>query len=380
MSSKNADCEPIDVAEAQERGKKRKSTSDASVDFNRAPVLKKPKFTTPPSIIVTNSKREKRSSARKAKKTFVCKFGNYRGYYGYRLDEHGQDPRIEMMKKEWFEKKRVMDIGCNTGVLTIGIAKKFGVRSMLGLDIDQSLIAGAKRNVGIVKAMREAGEGEEKGERRKMRGGAFVPSFLTPPTSSIDLNSSDSDNTECDFQFEAMNYLDRAKGNESFDTIMWYVQNQKEKKTEASIHPFFLPFAFLLLVSSPLFISSLLPLLTSFLSLSVIKWIHLNWGDEGLRKLLRNVFDDLAPNGFFILEIQPKSSYSKVKNLTPLIHAHYKANKILPDEIVKEAQSIGFSLLLTLLPPLSDSSPSGFSRPLHIFTKPSQKDSKALDE
>jgi 7SK snRNA methylphosphate capping enzyme len=49
----------------------------------------------------------------------VFQFGNYIGYYGYRLNEQGQDPRIGCMKPEWFDGKEVLDIGCNSGVFTI---------------------------------------------------------------------------------------------------------------------------------------------------------------------------------------------------------------------------------------------------------------------
>ena len=36
------------------------------------------------------------------------------------LDE---DPRLKVMKKEWFEGKDCLDIGCNSGIITITIGK-----------------------------------------------------------------------------------------------------------------------------------------------------------------------------------------------------------------------------------------------------------------
>ncbi|KAL9998540.1 putative RNA methyltransferase bin3, bin3-type S-adenosyl-L-methionine binding protein [Helianthus debilis subsp. tardiflorus] len=44
-------------------------------------------------------------------------------------------------------------------------------------------------------------------------------------------------------------------------------------------------------------------------SLSVSKWIHLNWGDEGLITLFSKVWRLLKPGGIFILEPQPWKSY-----------------------------------------------------------------------
>lgn len=50
--------------------------------------------------------------------------------------------------------------------------------------------------------------------------------------------------------------------------------------------------------------------------LSVTKWIQLNWGDEGVKKLFKRIFLSLLPGGKLLLEPQPWKSYKKKKNLT----------------------------------------------------------------
>ncbi|ESQ56050.1 hypothetical protein EUTSA_v10027410mg, partial [Eutrema salsugineum] len=50
-----------------------------------------------------------------------------------------EGPRLKVVKKEWFEGKDCLDIGCNSRIMTIHIAKKFSCRSILGVDIIQGL-------------------------------------------------------------------------------------------------------------------------------------------------------------------------------------------------------------------------------------------------
>lgn len=48
---------------------------------------------------------------------------------------------------EYFRGKRMLDIGCNSGFITISVAKKFLPRSIVGVDIDSDLINTARRQV-----------------------------------------------------------------------------------------------------------------------------------------------------------------------------------------------------------------------------------------
>ena len=67
----------------------------------------------------TSEKDEKKKHKNKQK--FV--YGNYDRYYGYRIADGTVDPRILLLKKEWFQGKRCLDIGCNTGQFTLSVGR-----------------------------------------------------------------------------------------------------------------------------------------------------------------------------------------------------------------------------------------------------------------
>lgn len=79
----------------------------------------------------------------KRKHKIVFPFGNYRNYYGYRINEVDGDPRLKVFERDWFQGKDCLDIGCNSGILTIQIARKFHCKSILGIDIDSDRVSDA---------------------------------------------------------------------------------------------------------------------------------------------------------------------------------------------------------------------------------------------
>ncbi|KAL7676092.1 hypothetical protein ACOME3_002348 [Neoechinorhynchus agilis] len=80
------------------------------------------------------------------KKRNKYEFGNYPRYYGYR-NEKQEDPRLRVFNSEIFEDKDVLDIGCNSGLLTIAIAKIYKPRCITGIDMDRKLISMARKNL-----------------------------------------------------------------------------------------------------------------------------------------------------------------------------------------------------------------------------------------
>jgi len=102
--------------------------------------------------------------------------------------------------------------------------------------------------------------------------------------------------------------------------------------------------------------------------LSVTKWIHLNFGDEGIKRFFKRAFLHLKEDGIFILEPQPWNSYSKKKKLTEKIHQMYQNIRFFPDQFGAYLLSeVGFSTVESLGTPVHNS--KGFQRPLLLFRK-----------
>lgn len=77
------------------------------------------------------------------------KYGNYDRYYGYRNADTFTDIRLEAFQdySHLFCDKTILDIGCNNGLISMAIAKQFNIKSIVGLDIDKTLINRARQKL-----------------------------------------------------------------------------------------------------------------------------------------------------------------------------------------------------------------------------------------
>eukprot|EP00743_Colponemidia_sp_Colp-15_P014178 GILK01016709.1.p1 GENE.GILK01016709.1~~GILK01016709.1.p1 ORF type:complete len:451 (+),score=36.95 GILK01016709.1:39-1391(+) len=102
--------------------------------------------------------------------------------------------------------------------------------------------------------------------------------------------------------------------------------------------------------------------------LSVTKWIHFNWGDEGIKRVFHKVFSMLKPRGRFLLEPQPWKSYKKKYALTETTKRNYRGIELRPDDFPKFLiEEVGFRSYETLHS--SDRGSKGFDRPIYLFRK-----------
>ncbi|XP_013414626.1 7SK snRNA methylphosphate capping enzyme isoform X2 [Lingula anatina] len=239
--------------------------------------------------------------------------GNYNRYYGYRNPNMEEDFRLKVFIKEWFEGKDVLDIGCNVGLVTLQIAKEFEPRRIVGLDIDSKLIAAARRNIKNFIL-------EEELDASRCYGPLTAPPLPEEEALRFPQN----------IMFKQGNYvlendalLDLQR--EEYDVI---------------------------------------------LGLSLTKWMHLNSGDDGLKRAFKRMFRQLRPGGILILEPQSWASYKKKKKLTEEIYQAFCSIQFRPDQFTEYllSKEVGFSKCELIAVPFNKS--KGFRRPLQMFTKP----------
>lgn len=242
-------------------------------------------------------------SEKKEKKSERFRYGNFNRYYGVRTKGFDHDPRLDILPKEWFNKKRILDVGCNAGHLTLEIAKELKPSWILGIDIDDHLIGVARKNIRHYFECND-GEGQE-----------FIGKF---PASIKNYNVWFSREN---YVLESDEYLEMIR--EEYDVI---------------------------------------------LALSISKWIHLNWGDEGIKRFFKRTFKHLNRGGRLLLELQDWSKYYKRAKTTPEMFETYKNIKFKPDQFKNylidevgfvECQQLGIPKAVT----------RGFERPILVFQK-----------
>lgn len=247
------------------------------------------------------------SSTKKPKKLFI--YGNYDRYYGYRcqpptdgaqssVDARPHDTRLDAFRghPHLFTNADCLDIGCNRGAVSFAVAGQLGARTVVGIDIDKTLIVQARQQLAAAKKQCPA------------------PSVGHPHNLS----------------FEHGNYV--------------------------------LGDSALLELERPQF--------DTILCLSLTKWIHLNFGDEGLRLAFRRMYRQLRAGGRLVLEAQDWKSYKRRKKLTTTIEQNFARIRMQPSAFGEYLLSdeVGFVRGWRMEMP-AEHRAVGFRRPIWVYEK-----------
>ncbi|KAI8978640.1 Bicoid-interacting protein 3-domain-containing protein [Pilobolus umbonatus] len=254
-------------------------------------------------------------------------YGNFIGYYigKHAVDGFKVDPRIDLLDKSLFKNKRVLDIGCNSGNITIAIAKLFQPAYVKGVDLDFGLIRLANSNLKRTYSLQNPHTiNQEDSIDLSLRFAYFPQSvckmhgllpFSVPPTyprTQFPHN----------IEFKYADWLQNTE-DEAFDTI---------------------------------------------LALSLVMWIHLNNGDEGLKKMFRKMYDALSPGGVLVLQPPEFSAYKKrAKALNLDVEKRFLFRpEHYTDYLLNE---VGFKECIDLSTPAPEGEEEGYSTNLLLFKK-----------
>ncbi|XP_017541783.2 7SK snRNA methylphosphate capping enzyme [Pygocentrus nattereri] len=324
--------------------------------------------------------RQAAQNKRKPQRKF--QYGTYSRYYGYQTPGLNRDPRLAVFRPEWFRGRKVLDVGCNVGHVTLAIAKHWSPAHILGLDIDGRLVHAARQNLrhflselqrqevqrgnsawGELSRPRRKddepeeegterlGETKEKREEAEARGGPpggrareLVPlmklklELLRPFPVSFRL---------CRGPIAAPPLQPHTPG--VFPNNVSFMKGNYVPESEAAV-------------------MSQRAEYDAILCLGVTKWVHLNWGDLGLQWFFKRAYRHLTPGGVLILEPQPWSSYSKRKRLTETTFRNYNCIRLRPDQFSTYLTSeVGFTSYELISTP--NSCPKGLQRPIYLFHK-----------
>lgn len=262
-------------------------------------------------------------------------YGNYNRYYGYRNLNLEVDPRLKVFiqRKEMFFDKDILDIGCNIGHITLSVGRDLSPRSVTGIDIDKDLITIARKNIKHYVNFIQSPASTEDGSNNKETDPNFFPLSMPISYGPIDIPGFIKD-----------------KSHKGFPYNVSFVQGNYVLEDDS-----------LLSLEQPQF--------DSILCLSTTKWIHLNFGDNGLKQSFKRMFAQLRPGGVLILEAQNWNSYGKKKSRTERIFRNYENIRFFPNQFTQYLLSaeVGFSKCEVISMPSHSS--KGFQRPLHLFTK-----------
>lgn len=273
-------------------------------------------------------------------------FGQFAKYCGLKTLFNFSDVRLTVFLRHayLFKDKDILDIGCNAGHMTISVARKLNPKSIVGIDIDKNLISRARKNlthfqripenelsskyryseganetfhhfnsIAEKKRIKSHVRSREREKQDSNQADYFPISFSTCFGSLPNINQK----LESPWSSPASKSLKESSvvaANIENDSSRSVNENGNKNLWSFPENVTFRTFNYAVTDESQMVSDK--QQYDLILCLSLTKWIHLNFGDTGLKLTFRRMFNQLRPGGKLILEAQNWASYKKRKKFT----------------------------------------------------------------
>ncbi|BGP43040.1 hypothetical protein JCM10449v2_007055 [Rhodotorula kratochvilovae] len=329
----------------QAQGKRPFFAAPPSLD----PIAKPPPSFHQPAALPSASSSSSAPAQRPAKRarTAAAPNGNYKGYYARRRGAGGggggsrasdaADERLALVPAEWIKGKRVLDVGCNAGAVTVEMAQRAGAAKVTGVDIDPELVRAARKHADLAwsrqaplsRLLEEAAHLSSSSSRSSSQAAPLLPLVLDESTSPFVPSSSSYFPSSLARMFgflpsprSAPGLLTTFHPQAEVETA-GVLRRGKRKVMPREVRAF--PENVRFVCAD--WVNDEIPddregyeVIVAF---SVTKWIHLHTLNAGLLTFFRRAFDALLPGGRLLLEPQPFSTYARSARADPLLQANY---------------------------------------------------------
>lgn len=266
------------------------------------------------------------------------------------IDSGLSDERLQHFDERWFAGKEVLDIGCNRGHITYAVACLFRPKFIIGIDIDEKIVSMANRDLHLHLEDRIV---DRSRDVRRERAAA----------QRLKTHESKDDHEICFVEdpdhFPLSCYINSGP--------LISIPQGDLANTRFPMNILFLEHNYVL--SRDELVDKQKPYFDTIVCLSVTKWIHLNYRDEGLKRFFRRIFRHLRDGGLLVLEAQPFDNYSRRKRQSDRLKSNFYSIRFKPDEFDEYLMSkeVGFKEII--YNSITDHKCTGFKRPIKVYLK-----------
>ncbi|KAH9026108.1 Bicoid-interacting protein 3-domain-containing protein [Lactarius hengduanensis] len=295
--------------------------------------------------------------------------GNYHNYHGYHYHHPGgHDSRLALLPRDLLTDARVLDVGCNEGWVSCEIGASFlfvslrllaqsrGARRVVGVDIDDVLVRMAwRRRRTLWSHQAPFSESSSSASRTKRKRSPLPPK---PPV--VDYFPASCQHMFGPLPIPPTDTFHSDTANHKFPHNITFRRADWRTRlaTTSSLRK---------LLSFPHCVVKVVADSRMLVRFSVSKWIHLNGGDAGLRRFFERVHATLVLGGAFVLEAQPRESYTKARKLHPTLQENAQTLQLQPEGFETVLCSMGFRHVQMLGEP----GKGRFRRPVDLYIKQS---------